>query len=178
MKSFEETRALTACHTKLGRGAVRSRRFAIFIAISFATNIIVLAQSIPSGRTRGPRRSALLRTHHKFKRPSSPSLLTPLRPQTQEAPYQSLTPRQSLRWFTTNTMDPANLVGGILESALGTAPNRPKESVPHWGGFAERYGMGMTRNVTGNAIEAGVGLILKNPTQSVLQWHTNEFTGA
>ena len=58
-------------------------------------------------------------------------------------------------------MDPANLVGGILESALGTAPNRPKEYGPHWGGFADRYGMGMTRSVTGNAIEAGVGLILR-----------------
>jgi hypothetical protein len=67
----------------------------------------------------------------------------------------------SFRWFTTTTMDPANLVGGIFQSALGTVPNRPKEYGPHWGGFADRYGMGMTRSVTGNAIEAGVGLILR-----------------
>ncbi len=62
-------------------------------------------------------------------------------------------------------MDPANLVGGILESALGTAPNRPKEYGPYWGGFADRYGMGMTRSVTGNAIEAGVGLILREDSR-------------
>ncbi len=62
-------------------------------------------------------------------------------------------------------MDPANLVGGILQSALGTAPNRPKEYGPYWGGFADRYGMGMTRSVTGNAIEAGVGLILREDSR-------------
>jgi len=147
--------------TKIPRGAALSRRFAIFIAIFFATNLVGLAQSIPSGRIVGPRQSALLRTHHKPKGPSSPSLLTPLKPETLEAPYQSFTPRQYLRWFTTNTMDPAKLAGGICAAALGTAPARPKEYGPHWGGFADRYGMGMTGSVTGNAIEAGVGLILR-----------------
>ena len=58
-------------------------------------------------------------------------------------------------------MDPANLAGGIFEAALGTAPNRPREYGPHWGGFARRYGIGMTRSATGNAIEAGAGLILR-----------------
>ena len=161
LKSFKEMRTLTACATENGRGLALSRRFAILIAIFLAIHLVASAQSLPSGSTIRPRQSALLRTHHKFKRPSSPSLLTPLKPQTLGAPYQSLTPRQSLSWFTTNTMDPANLVGGILESALGTAPNRPIEYGPHWGGFADRYGMGMTRSVTGNAIEAGVGLILR-----------------
>jgi hypothetical protein len=58
-------------------------------------------------------------------------------------------------------LDPPNLVGGIFDAALGTAPNRPKEYGPHWGGFADRYGMDMTRCATGNAIEAGAGLILR-----------------
>jgi hypothetical protein len=58
-------------------------------------------------------------------------------------------------------MDPANLAGGICAAALGTAPVRPKEYGPHWGGFADRFGMGMTGSVKGNAIEAGAGLILR-----------------
>src|SRR5208283_876502 len=99
--------------------------------------------------------------HHKSKGPNSPSILTPLKPGPLDAPYQSFTGRQYFRWFTTNTMDPANLAGGICAAALGTAPARPKEYGPYWGGFADRYGMGMTGSVTGNAIEAGVGLILR-----------------
>lgn len=87
--------------------------------------------------------------------------MAPLEPQTLEAPYQQITPRESLRWFITNTIGPANLVGGIFTSAFGTALDRPDEYGPHWGGFADRYGMRMTRVVTGNAIEAGVGLILR-----------------
>jgi hypothetical protein len=63
--------------------------------------------------------------------------------------------------FTANTIDPSNLAGEVFEAALGTAPNRPKAYGPHWGGFAQRYGIGMTRSVTGNAIEAGAGLILR-----------------
>jgi hypothetical protein len=146
---------------KKPRGAVLLRRFAIPVAILFATNLGALGQSIPPGRIMGPRQLLPLRMHHKSEGPSSPSLFTPLKPQTLEAPYQPFTPRESLRWFTTNTMDPSNLVGGIFLSALGTAPDRPKEYGPHWGGFADRYGISMTRGVTGNAIEAGVGLILR-----------------
>jgi hypothetical protein len=46
-------------------------------------------------------------------------------------------------------------------SACGTAVNRPEEYGPHWEGFANRYGMGMAGSVTSNAMEAGVGLILR-----------------
>ena len=147
--------------TKQPRVTTLSRRFAVLIAIFFAFNLVALAQSIPSGRTTGSLQTTPLRTHQKSKGPSSPSLLTPLKPETLETPYQSFTPRQYLRWFTTNTMDPANLAGGICAAAMGTAPVRPKEYGPHWGGFADRYGMGMTGSVTGNAIEAGVGFLLR-----------------
>ncbi len=74
--------------------------------------------------------------------------------------YDPITPRQSLRWFVTNTAGPQTLAGGFFESAFGTALNRPSEYGPHWGGFADRYGMRMTRVAAGNAIEAGVGRIL------------------
>jgi hypothetical protein len=136
----------------LSRGATLSRQFAILIAIFFATNLVSSAQSIPSSRTVGGSPSAPLRT---------PSPFTHLKPQTLEAPYRPLTPRESLRWFTANTIDPSNLIGGVFDAGFGTAPNRPKEYGPHWGGFAKRYGIGMTRSTTGNAIEAGAGLILR-----------------
>jgi hypothetical protein len=88
-------------------------------------------------------------------------LFTPMKSQTFDVSYHPFTPQESLRWFTTTTMDPANVVGGIFQAALGTAPDRPKEYGPHWGGFSSRYGMGVTGSVTGNAIEAGVGFILR-----------------
>jgi hypothetical protein len=138
---------------------ILSCQFAILIAIFLATSLICSAQSISSGGTARVRHS--VRLHHKSTGQSPPSPFTHLRPQTLEAPYQPPTPRESLRWFTANTMDPPNLAGGIFDAAFGTAPNRPREYGPHWGGFARRYGTGMTRNTTGNAIEAGAGLILR-----------------
>jgi hypothetical protein len=131
------------------------------IAIFFATNLVASAQSIPSGRTTEPNPSPSADQPDESKDPSFPSLLTPLKPQKLEAPYQPITPRQSLRWFITSTVGPPHLAGEIFDSAFGTALNRPKEYGPHWGGFAARYGMGMTGSATGNAIEAGVGLILR-----------------
>ena len=77
---------------------------------------------------------------------------------TQEAPYQPITPRQRLRWFLTNTIGPPHLAAGLFVAGFGTALDRPKEYGPHWGGFADRYGMRMTGIVTGNAIEASFGL--------------------
>jgi hypothetical protein len=49
----------------------------------------------------------------------------------------------------------------MLIAALGTAPNRPREYGSHWEGFARRYEIGMSRNVTANAIEAGADLALR-----------------
>ena len=87
--------------------------------------------------------------------------MTPLKKQSQEAPYTPITPRQRLRWFITNTIGPPQLGGGIFVSAMGTGLDRPEEYGPHWGGLADRYGMRMTGIVTGNAIEASVGLMLR-----------------
>lgn len=89
------------------------------------------------------------------------SLLKPLKPEMLQAPYHPITSRQSLRWYITNSTGAAYLAGGIFLAAFGTALDRPKEYGPHWGGFADRYGMRRTVVVTGNAIEAGAGLILR-----------------
>ena len=145
-------------------GGVLSRRFAIIIATFCAMSIFASAQSLPSGRTTEPSQSAPSeqpdKPPEKSKDASSPSLLTPLKKQSQEAPYTPITPRQRLRWFITNTIGPPQLEGGIFMSAFGTALDRPKEYGPHWGGLADRYGMRLTGISTGNAIEASVGLLL------------------
>jgi len=144
----------------LGSSATLSRHLAIPTAIFLATNLLSSAQYIPSGGASRGRQSLAL-AQKSTRHISPPPPFTHLKPQTLEAPYRPLTPRENLRWFTANTIDPANLAGGIFEAALGTAPNRPKEYGPHWGGFARRYGIGMSQSVTGNAIEAGGCLILR-----------------
>jgi hypothetical protein len=78
-----------------------------------------------------------------------------------DAPYHPITPRQRLRWFVTSSIGPQHLGVGVLSSALGTAVDSPEEYGPHWGGFADRFGIGMSGTVTANAIEAGAGLVLR-----------------
>src|SRR5579863_7052664 len=104
-------RTLTAWATEKGRGPAHSRRFAILVALFFATNLVVSAQSIPSGHAPGPITSAPSHGYHKFKDPRIPPLMKSFKPQTLEAPYHPFTPRDSLHWFITTTIDPANLVG-------------------------------------------------------------------
>ena len=131
------------------------------MAIFFATDLPVLAQSIASGRATEPAFSAPSPQLDESKESSLRTLLTPPRPQTLNAPYHPITPRQSLRWFITNTTGPAYLAGGLFWAAVGTAADRPKEHGPHWDGFAARYGLRKSVVVTGNAIEASAGLILR-----------------
>ena len=88
-----------------------------------------------------------------------PSLLTPLKSQREDAPYDPITRRQRLRWFLTNTTGPQHLAAGIVSSAFGTAVDRPKEFGPGWGGFGDRFGMRLTGISTGNAIEASIGAL-------------------
>ena len=88
-----------------------------------------------------------------------PSLFAPLKERSEAAPYSQITPRQRLRWYITNTIGPQHLAGGLFTAAFGTALDRPKEYGPHWGGFADRYGIRMTGIVTGNAMEASIGAL-------------------
>lgn len=92
---------------------------------------------------------------------AKPSLVTPLRPQLEDVPYDPVTARQRLRWFITEPVMPSHLFGGAISSALGTAVDRPKEYGPHWGGFADRFGMRLPSIVVGNAMEAGLGTITR-----------------
>ena len=81
--------------------------------------------------------------------------------QSIEGPYQPLTPSQSLGWFVTSTISPSHMTGVAFLSAGGTAVNRPGENGSHWGGLADRFGMGMAGSAVGNAIEVSVGLALR-----------------
>jgi hypothetical protein len=137
-----------------------ARRLAVLALIFFAMNSVVSGQSAPApfdGRTE---KSQPALDPDNAEELSPPSLLTPLKPQSQDGAYVRITPRQRLRWFLTNTIGPPHLAGGTVTSAFGTALNRPQEYGPHWAGMADRYGMRMTGIVTGNAIEAGTGLLL------------------
>jgi hypothetical protein len=81
--------------------------------------------------------------------------------QSIEGPYQLLTPSQSLGWFVTSTISPSHMTGVAFLSAGGTAVNRPGDYGSHWGGLADRFGMGMAGSAVGNAIEVTVGLTLR-----------------
>jgi hypothetical protein len=139
---------------------VLSGRFAMLIAILFAAMCATSAQSIPSDRTNLSGQS-VRSDHPDESNDLDSSLLTPLKPQGLDAPYHPIEPRQTLRWFITSSIGPPHLAGVIFVSASGTAVDRPKEYGPHWGGFAARFGSGMAGSVTGNAIEASAGLMLR-----------------
>lgn len=70
-----------------------------------------------------------------------------------------LTGRQRVEWVVKSTIGPRSLGAGVVSAGWGTALNNPEERGPHWGGFAERYGMRLSGVATGNAIEAGLGAI-------------------
>lgn len=124
-----------------------SWRWPSLIAILLVTSTLAFGQGATSGAT--PGLSQDLYGASKEKLP------------TLEEPYHPITPRQAMRWFTTSTIGPAHLAGVAFQSACGTAINRPPEYGPHWNGFARRFGVGMAGSVTSNAIEAGIGLILR-----------------
>jgi hypothetical protein len=140
---------------------VYSYRYVFLVVVLLAMNLFARAQSAPYPAKPEPNLPASSDEPAESENPNPPSLLTPLKPQTQDAPYHAITPRQRLRWFVTNTIGPPHLVGGLFAAGFGTALDRPQEYGPHWGGFADRYGMRLTGVVTGNAIEASAGLLLR-----------------
>jgi hypothetical protein len=90
---------------------------------------------------------------------SKASLITPLKPQVEAAPYVPITARQRLRWFITDTAGPQHLLGGVFTSAFGTAVDRPKEYGSSWDGFGERFGIRLSGVSVSNAMEASIGSV-------------------
>jgi hypothetical protein len=114
-----------------------------------------MAQNAPRGQN--SESSEFANQGNRAEKPANRSLLTPLSVQTESSPYTTITSRQRLRWFITNSLGPPHLVGGLFTSGFGTALDRPQEYGPHWGGFADRFGMRLTGIATGNAIEDTLG---------------------
>jgi hypothetical protein len=135
-------------------------RLLLLGAVFLVASVFAFAQSTQPERTPTPDTSSPADQQDESAEPKAPSLMKPLKPVSQEAPFHPITPRQRLRWFVTNTAGPPHLIGGLFVAGFGTALNRPEEYGPHWGGFADRYGMRMTGIVTGNAMEAGIGYVL------------------
>lgn len=84
---------------------------------------------------------------------------TPLPQLSLDETYVPITGGQRLYWLFTETLGPWHLVGGLIPPAYGTAVDKPPEDGPHWGGFAERYGIRLTGIATSNTMEAGLSAI-------------------
>jgi hypothetical protein len=131
-----------------------SGRLAILVAIFGVTTILASGQTLTHEDVSEFPQSS-------YDQPHSSSLLTPLKSQRIERPYNPITYTERLHWFISGTIGPAHLAGVTFVSACGTAVNRPREYGPHWEGFANRFGIGMAGSATSNAMEAGAGLILR-----------------
>lgn len=127
--------------------------------VTFLSTILFLSSFSARAQSPPPQENTADQTPNKETGQNKPSLLTPLKPTTQDDIYHPITSRQRLRWFLSNTIGPPHLVGGLFTSAFGTAVDRPKEYGPGWAGFGDRYGMRLTGIVTGNAIEASTGAL-------------------
>jgi hypothetical protein len=88
----------------------------------------------------------------------APGLPAKPRPQN-AATYEPITGKERLEWVLYETLGPADLMAGVIWAGIGTAENKPFEDGPHWGGFAERYGVRLTGFGTSNAMEAGLGAL-------------------
>lgn len=85
---------------------------------------------------------------------SLPEAATP-----QKNSYEPITGKERLVWILTQTLGPPDLAAGVLIAGVGTAENKPREDGPHWGGFAERYGIRLTGIATLSTMEAGFGAL-------------------
>jgi hypothetical protein len=92
---------------------------------------------------------------------NSPSLWTSLKPQSQFLPYAPINSSERLRWLFTSTLGPQHLLGGAMLAGFGTAINRPNEYGSHWDGWADRYNLRLSGVASSNAIEDGVGYLLR-----------------
>ena len=81
------------------------------------------------------------------------------RPRTSHDAYAPITGMERLKWVGAKTLGIDDLAAGAIWSGYGTGVNKPREDGPHWGGFAERYGVRLTGIATSNTMEAGLGAI-------------------
>jgi len=80
-------------------------------------------------------------------------------PRAANSAYEPITAMERLEWVAIKTLGPDDLAAGVIFSGYGTAVNKPREDGPHWGGFAERYGVRLTGIATSNVTEASLGTL-------------------
>jgi hypothetical protein len=145
-------------------GPLRWRHLVLIMALAYAVAVArpIRAQTSPSSsspQSPSDQQTAANPDDETDSIHPKPSLLTPLKPLPQSAPYLPVTRRQRLRWILTNSIGPSHLIGGVFSAGFGTALDRPREYGPHWGGFGERYGIRLTGIVPGNIMEAEIGTL-------------------
>jgi hypothetical protein len=149
-------------HAVSSSAAARSRFWgcAIFLAAALA-----FGAARARGQTLAPDQPANTFAYTTAPIPTSNSGDSPLpdapavSSQHQSAPYTPITGQERFSWIVQNALWPQHLVGGVINSAVGTARNRPHEDGPHWGGFGERFGVRLTGVTTSNVMEAGIGAL-------------------
>ena len=65
--------------------------------------------------------------------------------------------RERFEWIVKSTIGPKNLAAGVVIAGWGTWRDNPPEYVPHWEGYAKRYGLRLTTSGASNLMEAGLG---------------------
>jgi len=86
-----------------------------------------------------------------------PSAPAPAAPVEQSEPYTPIKPHERLVWVVKTTLWPQHLMFGAIRTGIATAQDAPPEDGPHWGGFAERFGIRLTGVATSKVMEASVG---------------------
>lgn len=130
----------------------------VFLFASMTARAQTLADVAPvdnSGAASNAAASASVSTPDPSSLPAAP---TP-QPLTMDETYDPITAGGRLKWVATATLGYPSLVGGLFSAAIGTGLDHPREDGPHWGGFAERYGIRLTGVATSNVMEAGIGAI-------------------
>jgi hypothetical protein len=141
------------------RWSLASLLFVVSLAATPVANAQSDAHAVAPSQSNSEDQQPAAQSDQQEDQTNKPLLVTPLKPVVAAEPYRPITGRQRLRWIITDTMWPEHLAGGVITSGFGTALDRPKEDGPHWGGFAERFGVRLTGVATSNVMEAGVGAL-------------------
>lgn len=86
-----------------------------------------------------------------------PDAPAPAPPVVLSEPYTPITPHERLVWVVKTTLSPQSLTFGVIRTGISTAQDEPPEDGPHWGGFAERFGIRLTGVATSKVMEASLG---------------------
>jgi hypothetical protein len=70
-----------------------------------------------------------------------------------------ITATERVRWALVSTLGPQAIFGQAFTAGLGSWKDKPSELGPHWDGFGERAGLGLSEAAVSHTMEAGLGAI-------------------